>query len=356
MSEPRYAELQVTTHFSFLRGASSCEELFSHAAALGIEALAVVDRNSLAGIVRAHETAKATGVRLVVGCRLDLADAPPILVYPTDRPAYSRLCRLLSLGKQRAGKAKCDLRWSDLVAYGDGLIAVLVPDMADEDCGFHLSRLRDAFGDRAYMALTLRRRPNDQLRLHDLSNLAARMRVETVVTNDILFHEPSRRVLQDVVTCIRHGVTIDDLGERRERHADRYLKPPAEMHRLFGRYPEALARTLEIVRRCSFSMDELRYQYPEERDDPSLTPQQTLERRCRLGSRQSGHDSRMIWCHQAVMGCQRRVPLPISPAELALSYVLELRCVAWPGQEAVRLAESMPGNAISLMKYLVRGP
>ncbi|MGO4562994.1 error-prone DNA polymerase [Rhizobiales bacterium 3FA27D7] len=278
MSEPRYAELQVTTHFSFLRGASSCEELFARAAELGIEALAVVDRNSLAGIVRAHEAAKATGVRLVVGCRLDLVDAPPILIYPTDRSAYSRLCRLLSLGKQRAGKAKCDLRWSDLVAHGDGLIAVLVPDMADEDCGFHLRRLRDAFGDRAYMALTLRRRPNDQLRLHELSNLAARMRVETVITNDILFHEPSRRVLQDVVTCIRHGVTIDDLGERRERHADRYLKPPAEMHRLFARYPEALARTLEIVRRCAFSMDELRYQYPEERDDPSLTPQQTLER------------------------------------------------------------------------------
>jgi error-prone DNA polymerase len=278
MSEPRYAELQVTTHFSFLRGASSCEELFAAAAELGIEALAVVDRNSLAGSVRAHEAAKATGVRLVVGCRLDLTDGPSILVYPTDRPAYSRLCRLLSLGKQRAGKAKCDLRWSDLVAYGEGLIAVLVPDMADEDCGFHLRRLREAFGDRAYMALTLRRRPNDQLRLHELSNLAARMRVETVVTNDILFNEPGRRILQDVVTCIRHGVTIDDLGERRERHADRYLKPPAEMHRLFTRYPEALARTLEIVRRCTFSMDELRYQYPEERDDPSLTPQQTLEK------------------------------------------------------------------------------
>jgi error-prone DNA polymerase len=278
MSEPRYAELQVTTHFSFLRGASSCEELFAAAAELGIEALAVVDRNSLAGSVRAHEAAKATGVRLVVGCRLDLTDGPSILVYPTDRPAYSRLCRLLSLGKQRAGKAKCDLRWSDLVAYGEGLIAVLVPDMADEDCGFHLRRLREAFGDRAYMALTLRRRPNDQLRLHELSNLAARMRVETVVTNDILFNEPGRRILQDVVTCIRHGVTIDDLGERRERHADRYLKPPAEMHRLFTRYPEALARTLEIVRRCTFSMDELRYQYPEERDDPFLTPQQTLEK------------------------------------------------------------------------------
>ncbi|MBE0704002.1 MAG: error-prone DNA polymerase, partial [Afipia sp.] len=278
MSEPRYAELQVTSHFSFLRGASSCEELFAQAALMGITALGVVDRNSLSGIVRAHEAAKATGIRLVVGCRLDLADAPSILVYPTDRPAYSRLCRLLSLGKKRAGKAKCDLRWSDLVAYGEGLIAVLVPDMADEECGFHLRRLRDAFGDRAYMALTLRRRPNDQFRLHELSNLAARMHVETVVTNDILFHEPDRRILQDVVTCIRHGVTIDDLGERRERHADRYLKPSAEMHRLFARYPEALARTLEIVRRCTFSLDELRYQYPEERDDPSLTPQQTLEK------------------------------------------------------------------------------
>ena len=134
MSEPRYAELQVTTHFSFLRGASSCEELFARAAELGIEALAVVDRNSLAGIVRAHEAAKATGVRLVVGCRLDLVDAPPILIYPTDRSAYSRLCRLLSLGKQRAGKAKCDLRWStwrtriaDSICAGCATPSVTVP-------------------------------------------------------------------------------------------------------------------------------------------------------------------------------------------------------------------------------------
>ena len=274
----RYAELQVTSHFSFLRGASSAEELFAQAAHLGIEALAVVDRNSLAGIVRAHEAAKATGVRLIVGCRLDLADGFSVLVYPTDRPAYSRLCRLLTLGKGRAGKAKCELHWDDLVAYGDGLIAVLLPDVADAECGLRLRRLRDAFGDRAYLALTLRRRPNDQLQLHHLSNLAAQMRVPTVVTNDVLFHEPGRRILQDVVTAIRHTVTIDELGARRERHADRYLKPPAEMHRLFSRYPEALARTLEIASRCRFSLDELKYQYPEERDDPSLTPQQTLDK------------------------------------------------------------------------------
>src|SRR5262245_14847734 len=190
MTGARYIELQCTSHFSFLRGASSCEELFEQAAQLGIEALAIVDRNSLAGIVRAHEAARTTGVRLIVGCRLDLDDGPSVLVYPTDRAAYGRLCRLLSLGKKRGGKAKCQLAWSDLVALGDGLIAVLVPDEADETCALYLRRLQESFGDRAYMALTLRRRPNDALRLHELSNLAAAACVPTVVTNDALFHAP----------------------------------------------------------------------------------------------------------------------------------------------------------------------
>jgi error-prone DNA polymerase len=277
MTSPHYAELQVTSYFSFLRGASSLDELFAQAATLGIEALGIVDRNSLAGIVRAREAAKVTGIRLVVGCRLDLADGMSVLVYPTDRAAYGRLCRLLSLGKGRAGKAKCHLEWPDVVAYGEGLIAILVPDTADEDCALRLRRLRDAFGDRAYLALSLRRRPNDQMRLHELSNMATRMKVATVVTNDVLFHEPGRRILQDVVTAIRHNTTIDALGFRRERHADRYLKPPEEMHRLFARYPEAVARTVEIAERCRFSLDELVYQYPEERANPALTPQQTLE-------------------------------------------------------------------------------
>jgi error-prone DNA polymerase len=278
MTAARYAELQCTSHFSFLRGASSCDELFTRAAELGVEALAIVDRNSLAGVVRGHESAQTTGVRLIVGCRLDLADGPSVLVYPTDRPAYARLCRLLSLGKKRGGKAKCLLGWPDLVAYGDGLIAVLVPDMADETCALHLRRLRETFADRGYMALTPRRRPNDAMRLHELSNLAVQARVPTVVTNDVLFHVPSRRVLQDVVTCIRHNVTIDDAGFRRERHADRYLKPPDEMARLFSRYPAALARTVEIAQRCRFSLGELAYQYPEEAAIPGMTPQQALEK------------------------------------------------------------------------------
>jgi error-prone DNA polymerase len=276
MSGPRYAELQATSHFSFLRGASSCEELFAQAATMGIEALGVVDRSSLAGVVRAHEAARTTGVRLVVGCRLDLADGMSVLAYPTDRPAYARLCRLLSLGKKRGGKAKCHLEWPDLVAFSEGLLAVLVPDVADETCAMQLRRLREAFGDRAYMALTLRRRPNDQLRLWQLSNMAAAAKVATIVANDVLFHEPARQVLQDVVTAIRHNVTIDELGHRRERFADRYLKPPEEMHRLFARYPEALARTIEITERCKFRLDELAYQYPEEKLYPDLTPQQAL--------------------------------------------------------------------------------
>ncbi|MGR9399875.1 error-prone DNA polymerase [Rhizobium leguminosarum] len=273
----RYAELQVTTHFSFLRGASSAEELFATAKLMGIEALGVVDRNSLAGIVRALEASRATGLGLVVGCRLDLQDGTSILVYPTDRAAYSRLTRLLTLGKGRGGKAKCILTIDDVALYAEGLLGILVPDLPDETCAIQLRKMSEVFGDRACVSLCLRRRPNDQVRLHEISNMAVRHKVKTVVTNDVLFHEPSRRQLQDVVTCIRTKTTIDDVGFERERHADRFLKPPEEMERLFQRYPEALARTMEIVERCKFSMEELTYQYPEEALIPGMSAQQSLE-------------------------------------------------------------------------------
>ncbi|MET3858336.1 error-prone DNA polymerase [Rhizobium sp. OAE497] len=273
----RYAELQVTTHFSFLRGASSADELFATAKELGIEALGVVDRNSLAGIVRALEASRATGVRLVVGCRLDLQEAISILVYPTDRAAYSRLTRLITFGKGRGGKDNCILQLDDLALYSDGLIAILVPDLPDELCALHLRKMSEIFGDRAYVSLTLRRRPNDQMRLHEIANMAAKHRVRTVVTNDVLFHKPGRRQLQDVVTCIRNNTTIDELGFERERHADRYLKPPHEMERLFPRYAEALARTTEIAERCRFSLEELTYQYPQEAIVPGMDAQQSLE-------------------------------------------------------------------------------
>src|SRR5580700_3143685 len=137
-----YAELHVTSNYSFLRGASHIEELFAQASLLGLTALGITDRNSLAGIVRAHQRAADTGVRLVVGCRLDLTDAPPVLVYPTDRPAYARLCRLLTIGKRSAGKGACSLAWADLAAHADGLIAVLLADTPDETARAALTCLR----------------------------------------------------------------------------------------------------------------------------------------------------------------------------------------------------------------------
>lgn len=271
-----YAELQTTTHFSFLRGASSANELFATAAELGIEALGVVDRNSLAGIVRAREAAKATGVRLIVGCRLDLVDGMSVLVYPTDRAAYSRLTRLLSLGKGRGGKGKCVLHVDDLEAYAAGMVGILVPDEADAVCAAQMRKVSKIFGLLAYLSLCLRRRPNDRLRLHKLSKMAAEFGLKPVVTNDALFHEPGRRQLQDVVTCIRLRKTIDDVGFDRERHADRFLKSPGEMRRLFPDYPLALARTREIVDLCRFDMGELQYQYPAEMLEPGLDAQQSL--------------------------------------------------------------------------------
>jgi error-prone DNA polymerase len=271
-------ELHVTSHFSFLRGASSAEELFAAAALLGMQALGIVDRNSLAGIVRAHEAAKVTGVRLIVGCRLDLDDFPSLLVYPTDRKAYGRLCRLLTVGKGRAGKGKCSLAFRDVEEWCEGLIGVLVTDKPTPALGEHLSRLRKAFGDRAYCSLTRRYRPNDASMLLAIANAAAQAAVPTVVTGDVLYHTPERRMLQDVVTCIRLKTTIDKAGFLKEKHADRFLKMPAETKRLMRRYPEALARTHEIAARCKFSLDEMTYSYPTEVLEDGLSAQERLEK------------------------------------------------------------------------------
>ncbi len=273
-----YAELQVTTNYSFLRGASHPEELFAQAAAYGIAALGVVDHNSVAGIVRAWDAAKTTGVRLVAGCRLGLRDGSVLLAYPTDRPAWSRLCRLLTLGKGRTGKGGCDLDWDDLAAGGEGLLYILVPDQPDQLLAVQLARLAADAPGRAYLAGAVRRRPGDHIRLHRLAEMGGAHRIPLIATGDVLFHHPERRILQDVMTCIREGCTIDAAGFRRERFADRHLKPPEEMARLFARHPDAIARTIELTERCSFDLGELRYQYPDEQEEPGLSPQQTLER------------------------------------------------------------------------------
>ncbi|MGI4952850.1 MAG: error-prone DNA polymerase [Janthinobacterium lividum] len=285
MTNEAYAELQVTTNYSFLQGASHPEELFAQAAAYGIPALGITDRNSVAGIVRAWSAARTTGVRLVAGARLDLTDGTALLAYPTDLAAWSRLCRLLTLGKGRAGKGGFLLGWDDLAAAGDGLLLALVADELDDALRARVERLRQDAPGRAYLAGSLRWRGGDAVRLQLLQELGQATGVPLIATGDVLFHHPQRRVLQDVMTCIREGCTIDDAGYRLQPGGDRHLQPPDRVAQLFLRHPEAVARTQELVARCRFDLADLQYQYPAESDDPSEPAQTTLERLTWAGAR-----------------------------------------------------------------------
>ena len=288
-----YVELQVSTHFSFLRGVSSAEELFAAAATLGYPALGVTDRNSVGGLVKAlrasreiaqdEEVFAGKQVRLIAGCRLDLMDGTALLVWPEDLAAWSRLTRLLSLGKGRIDRKKgekgqCFLHWEDVAAWSDGLVAALIPDEADRVADIALAQMADIFGRRAHLALTHRRRPDEARRLHALDLLARRHGMRSLATGDVLYHSADRRMLQDVVTAIREHCTIDELGFRRERFADRYLKSPKEMERRFRHFPDAIRATADIAERCTFSMRELGYQYPDEIVMSGRTPQDALER------------------------------------------------------------------------------
>jgi error-prone DNA polymerase len=278
-----YVELQAATHFSFLRGVSSAEELFAAAALLGYPALGIADRNSVGGLVKALRAADATGVRLVAGCRLDLMDGSGLLVWPEDRAAWSRLTRLLTLGKSRVDRRKgekgqCFLHWEDVALWSEGLVAALVPGEAGSETGTALAQMADIFGRRAHLALTHRRRPGEAARLHALEALARRHKVRALATGDVLYDSPDKRMLQDVVTAIRHKCTIDDLGFRRELYADRHLKGPGEMERRFAGFPDAVRAAADIAERCTFSLRELSYQYPDEIVMSGRSPQEALER------------------------------------------------------------------------------
>ncbi|MET1754322.1 error-prone DNA polymerase [Novosphingobium sp. RD2P27] len=271
-----YVELQVTSHFSFLRGASSPEELFAAAALLGHKALGLADWNSVAGIVRGWEGQKATGCRMIAGTRVCLTDGRVLLLYPSNRAAWSRLTRLLSIGKARGGKGRCVLDWADVAAHSEDMVGILVPDMPDEATATHLRDIHDVFGVRGYCALSLRRRPDDAERLHRLNGLARKTGIGSVATGDVLYHSPDRRPLQDVVSAIREKCTIDELGFRRERFMDRDLKSPEEMERRFAAFPDAVEASAEIARACTFDLGEIQYQYPYEEVMEGRTAQEAL--------------------------------------------------------------------------------
>ncbi|HEX5181939.1 MAG TPA: error-prone DNA polymerase [Allosphingosinicella sp.] len=278
-----YIELQAATHFSFLRGVSSADEMFAAAARLGYPALGICDRNTLGGLVRSLVAAETTGLRLIAGCRLDLIDGASLLVWPEDRAGWSRLTRLLTEGKMRVDpkkgeKGQCFLHWEDVEAWSQGLVAALLPDEADRVAETALAQMADIFGKRAHLALGLRRRPGDALRLHELDALARRFGMRGLAAGDILYDSPDKRMLQDVVTAIRNKCTIDDLGFRRERNADRFLRRPEEMARRFRDHPDAIRATADIAERCTFSLRDLSYQYPDEIVMTGRTPQEALER------------------------------------------------------------------------------
>ncbi len=283
-----YAELQVTTNFSFLRGASHAEELVQAAKRQGLAAIGVVDRNTLAGVVRAFSAAKTADLRLVVGCRLDLRDGPSLLCFPEDRAAYGRLCRLLTLGQRRAEKGACELYLDDVCTFADGQILVVVPPegRADEPFADQLRHIAGALGHRPYLAAHHLYRGDDRRRLAELADLSSRSSAPLVATNDVHYHASDRRPLQDVITCIREGCTIHEAGYRLLANAERHIKPPAEMARLFKGYEAAVDRTLEIMERCRFSLEELQYDYPDEPVPSGKTPQSHLADLTWLGAKQ----------------------------------------------------------------------
>jgi len=286
-----YAELQVTTNFSFLRGASHAEELVLQARASGLSAIGICDRNTLAGVVRAHLAAKEHSLKLLIGCRLELVCGLSLICYPTDRAAYGRLSTLLSNGKMGdTKKGDCHITLENVIALAEGQIFIAVPPPhVGEAFEARLIELAKLWPGRCYLAVSFRHGGRNREQIARLMALGERAGTPGVATNDVLYHIPHRRPLQDVLTCIREGVTIETAGFRLEANAERYIKHLEEMARLFAGHEAALHRTMEIADRCQFSLDELAYHYPDEPVPPGITAQKHL-------------------AHLAIMGAKERYP------------------------------------------------
>ena len=283
-----YAEIHAKSNFSFLEGASHPDELVRRAAELGYAALAITDRNSLAGVVRAHGAAKDLGLKLLIGAEITPEDAPPVVLLATDRAAYGRLARLITRGRRRAEKGECRLTFEDVAEHAEGLIAGVVAgekELQIGNCKLQIANWEEVFGDRCYLLAELHHGPDDRGRLGRLIDLARRARVPLAATGDVHFHVPQRKALHDVLTAIRHGTTVATAGEHLFPNAQRYLKSPEAMATLFADAPEAIRRTVEIADRCTFSLDQLRYEYPEELAPPGETPSEYLARLTWAGAR-----------------------------------------------------------------------
>jgi error-prone DNA polymerase len=285
-----FVEIGLRSNFSFLEGASHPEELAVAAKRLGLSGIGIADRNTVAGVVRGHLAAKEANLPYHPGARLIFADGTPdILAYPCDRVAWGRLCRLLSLGNSRAEKGTCLLYEADLMEWGEGLQLVVISGMlatreAQQQLTDCLMLLKGRFEDNVHLALVPRYDGHDKLNFARLAALSERLDIRLVATNDALMHEPARKPLADIVTAIREHVTIDAAGFRLAANAERHLKSPAEMARIFRHYPDAISNAVVLFKRLSFSLEQLRYQYPDEAF-AGETPAESLRRLAEEGAR-----------------------------------------------------------------------
>ncbi|MDB5596701.1 MAG: dnaE [Hyphomicrobiales bacterium] len=283
-----YAEFAVTSNFTFLRGASHPEEMVAQAMELGLTGIGIADRNSLAGVVRAHVYARenealAKGLRVVTGARLVFCDGTPdILAYPRDRAAYGRLSRLLTRGNLRAEKGDCRLMFEDLGDHAEGLQLAILPSCSGEaaapgaDHSQRIAEIAALARDRVWIAACMSYGRQMRRSLMERHALAQVHRLPLLATNDVHMHTAARRPLADVLTCVREGVTIDSAGTRLAANAERHLKSPREMARLFREAPEAIGETQAFLKGISFSLDQLAYEYPDELREGFASEQEAL--------------------------------------------------------------------------------
>jgi len=267
--EPRYAELHCTSNFSFLRGASHPEELVQAAAALGYEALAITDRSTLSGIVRAHGAAKQAGLKLIIGAHLEPCDAAPLVVWAADRMGYANLCRLLTRGSARATEesgdgpaGRCILAFDDIAAHSGGLLAG-VPLAALVEPLEHLAHWRSVFDDRLWALAEVALEGDDDDRLREFARVSRHSGVPVAAAGDVRYHERARLALADALTAVRLGSTVDAIRGELLTNGERHLHERRRIAERFAALPGALERTIEIAGRCTFSLDELHYEYPE---------------------------------------------------------------------------------------------
>ena len=295
-----YAPLWCKSNYSFLEGASHPEELVETAANLGLAGLALTDRDGVYGTVEAHTKARELGVKLILGSEVTLDDDSTITLLATNRTGWKNLCRLITHGRRRSEKGESRVRWDEVCAHAEGLIALwggrqsLLVHSADPV--FVANDLRDAFGDRLYAMVARHKRADETAQEARLRERAKRYRLPLVAASEVLYHKKARRDLQDVLTCIRHGVKLTEAGKRTNPNAEHALKTPHTFNALFDDLPAALAATLDIASRCDFGLDALRYVYPSETLPDGQTSSGWLHELTRRGAheRYGGSPSREV--------------------------------------------------------------